>query len=145
VPFNGDDLRPAIDGSVGLTVSWDVFDLFRVRDSVEQARLATEQVKAGTESERDQIAADLRQAVSRVEQLRQRVPLADAQTSLARDNLQIVQDLYAQGSATILDLFNAQSSFRQARTQGASIRVDLATAECDLRWLLGEDLPGATP
>lgn len=146
-PLNAEDLRPSVDGSVGLTLSWNPFDLFRVHDSVEQARLATKQVEAGTEAERTQIAADLRRAASRVEQLRKRVPLADAQANLARDNLQIVQDLYGQGSATILDLFNAQSSFRQARTAGATIRVDLATAECDLRWLLGEDLTasGATP
>ena len=71
--------------------------------------------------------------------LRDRAPLVDARVALARDNLQIVQDLYGQGSATILDLFNAQASFREARTQGATLRVDLAIAACDLQWLLGED------
>ena len=40
----------------------------------------------------------------------------------------------------ILDLFNAQASSRQARTQGASLAVQLATAEYDLRWLSGQDL-----
>ena len=76
----------------------------------------------------------------RSEALRAKVPLVDAQVGLARDNLQIVQGLYGQGSASILDLFDAQSAFRSARTQGATLRVDLATAEYDLRWLLGEDL-----
>ena len=77
---------------------------------------------------------------AQVEALRAKVPLVDAQVGLARDNLQIVQGLYGQGSASILDLFDAQSAFRSARTQGATLRVDLATAEYDLRWLLGEDL-----
>ncbi len=138
--FDPTGLGPSLDAGVGLALSWNVFDLFRVRDSVAQARLAADQIAASTESEKDSIAAALRQAASRVQQLRDRAPLVDAQVALARDNLQIVQGLYGQGSATLLDLFNAQSSFRQARTQGATLRVQLATAEYDLRWLLGEDL-----
>ncbi len=138
--FDPTGLGPSLDAGVGLALSWNVFDLFRVRDSVAQARLAADQIAASTESEKDSIAAALRQAASRVQQLRDRAPLVDAQVALARDNLQIVQGLYGQGSATLLDLFNAQSSFRQARTQGATLRVQLATAEDDLRWLLGEDL-----
>ena len=43
-------------------------------------------------------------------------------------------------SDTILDLFNAQSAFRAAALQEAALAVDLATAELDLRWLLGEDV-----
>lgn len=138
--FDPNDLGPSLDAGVGLQLSWNVFDLFRVRDTVAQAKLAASQVDASTESERASIATELRQAASRVQQLRERAPLVDAQVALARDNLQIVQGLYGQGSATLLDLFNAQSSFRQARTQGATLRVQLATAEYDLRWLLGEDL-----
>jgi outer membrane protein TolC len=53
-----------------------------------------------------------------------------------------VSELSAQGSASILDLFNAQSSFRQARIGTAALSVQLATAEADLQWLLG-DAPAA--
>jgi outer membrane protein TolC len=142
--FDPANLAPTLDASVGLELTWNPFDLFRVRDAVAEARLAAEQVEAGRDTQKDQIAADLRKAAANVDALRQRVPLVDAQVALARDNLQIVQGLYAQGSATILDLFDAQSAFRQARTQGAALRVELATAECDLRWMLGEDLGAAT-
>lgn len=141
--FLADELRPAIDASVGLQLTWNPFDLFSVRDAVAQARLGAERVAASTESQKADISADIRKAASSVRELRERVPLVEAQVALARDNLQIVQGLYAQGSATILDLFDAQSSFRQARTQGASLRVSLTTAEYDLRWLLGEDLTEA--
>lgn len=135
-----DNLGPDLDASVGVQLIWNPFDLWRVRDAVDQARLRGEQVNLGTEREQLQLTADLRQAATHVGQLRERAPLVDAQVALARDNLQIVQGLYGQGSATILDLFNAQASFRSARTQGASLRVQLATAEWDLRWLVGEDL-----
>jgi outer membrane protein TolC len=142
--FDSDTLRPALDASAGLQLSWNPFDLFQTRDAVAEAKLAAQQVDAATESERAGIRAEIRGAASTVAELRERVPLSDSQVALARDNLQIVQGLYAQGSATILDLFDAQSAFRSARTQGATLRVQLATAEYDLRWLTGEDLLGAT-
>lgn len=138
--YDAAGLRPALDASVGLTLRWNPFDLAKTRDAVAVARLAAEQVRAASESERDGIAAELRTAASAVDALSERLPLVDARVALARDNLQIVQQLYAQGSATILDLFNAQASFRQARSQGARLRVDLAIAAYDLRWLSGASL-----
>jgi outer membrane protein TolC len=145
--FDATGLAPDLDASVGVQLSWNPFDLWRTRDNVAEAQLGARQVVAATDAEKASIAAEIRQAASNVAQLRERAPLVEAQVALARDNLQIVQGLYAQGSATILDLFDAQASFRQARTQGASLRVELVTAEYDLRWLSGEDLTasGATP
>jgi outer membrane protein len=142
----GDLTRPTLDASLGLLVTWNPFDLLRTRDSVRQARLGVRQVEATNAAELDRIEADVRSASSRLTALRERTPLVDQQVELARDNQAIVQDLYAQGSATILDLFNAQSAFRQAAIQQASLAVDLATADLDLRWLLGVDvMPGAQP
>jgi outer membrane protein TolC len=143
--FDAADLRPAVDASVGVQLTWNPFDLLQTRDRVAQANLAAQQVDASTEAEKASIATELRQAASTLGELQQRAPLVDAQVALARDNLQIVQDLYAQGSATILELFDAQASFRAARTQGATLRVDLVIAAYELRWLSGEDVtaPGA--
>lgn len=134
-----------VDAGVGVQLAWTPFDLFRTRDAVRQARLLAAQVEAQNEAENDRIAAELRASAAQLQALRDRAPIVDQQVALARDNLTIVQDLYAQGSATILDLFNAQSSFRSALIQQAGLAVDLAAAELDLRWQLGADLPGATP
>lgn len=145
--FDPANLAPGLDATAGLSVTWNPFDLFQTRDAVAQAKLARKQLSLARESEIDAIEQELRQARSAVIQLRERVPLVDAQESLARDNLRIVSELYAQGSASILDLFDAQAAFRQARIQGASLRVALATAELDLRWVAGADLlaPESTP
>lgn len=138
--FDAPMAEPVTDATAGVAFTWDAFDLFRTRDAVRQARLAADQARAATEAEQAAVAAEIRQAAREVAQLRERAPLVAEQVALARDNLQIVQDLYAQGSATILDLFDAQAAFRQARIQEASLAVALATAEVDLRWLLGDDL-----
>jgi outer membrane protein TolC len=139
-PTVAEQLRPTVSASVGVQASWNPFDLWRTPQRVAQARLGAEQVDAATESTRNQLRAEIRSAAATVDALRERAPLIAAQVGLARDNLKIVQSLYAQGSASILDLFNAQAAFRAARTQEATLRVQLATAESDLRWLLGDDL-----
>ncbi len=133
------DLRPSLDTSVGLQLTWTPFSLFRVRDAVEVARLRASQLEQSREGERTALAVELRQAAFRVDSLRRQVSAVDAQAELARENLGIVEGLYRQGNVGILDLFDASAAFRQARTEAASRRVELATAECDLRWMLGEN------
>lgn len=134
--------EPGADASAGLRLSWNPFDLGQSRDAVRQAELRAAQIEASRRALDAQLAADIRKAAADLSQLRDRAPLVEEQAALARDNLQIVSELYAQGSASILDLFNAQSSFRQARIGMAALSVQLATAEADLQWLLG-DAPAA--
>jgi outer membrane protein len=131
---------PIVDGRVGIALTWTPFDLLRTRHGMQQAAARIDQVAAANEGERLQLLADVRSTAAEVDALRARYPLVAQQLVLARDNQDIVQDLYAQGSATILDLFNAQAAFRAAAIQEAALAVDLTTAELDLRWLLGEDL-----
>ncbi|MEZ4237156.1 MAG: TolC family protein [Myxococcota bacterium] len=140
----GDVVRPAADATLGLQLQWNPFDLLRTHQAVRQAKLAAQRVDAQNTFERDRLEAEIRTAATQLETLRGRYPIVHERLTLARDNQTIMQDLYAQGSATILDLFNAQSSFRAAAIQEANLTVDLATAELDLVWLLGADL-GATP
>lgn len=134
--------HPTLDAAVGVALAWNPFDLLRVRQDVQQAQAERQQVEAQNAAERNGITAEVRAAAARLDGLRARFPLIDRQVALARDNQGIVRDLYAQGSATILDLFNAQSAFRAAAIQEASLLVDLATAELDYRWLLGEEPAG---
>ncbi|MEQ1501291.1 MAG: TolC family protein [Myxococcota bacterium] len=136
----GDLGRPTLDAVIGIELAWNPFDLLRTHDAIRSAKLARDRTVAADEAERDRLDAEIRSAAIRVAALRERYPLMGQQRELARDNQTIVQDLYAQGSATILDLFNAQSAFRAAAIQEAGLAVDLATAELDLAWLLGEDV-----
>ncbi|MEQ1570435.1 MAG: TolC family protein, partial [Myxococcota bacterium] len=139
--FESADLgRPVPSATVGLVLTWNPFDLLRTRQLVRQAELELERTEAANASERNRLLAEIRSAQAEVEALRARFPLVHQQLQLARDNQGIVQDLYAQGSASILDLFNAQAAFRASAIQEAALAVALATAELDLRWLLGDDL-----
>ncbi|MBA2321473.1 MAG: TolC family protein, partial [Deltaproteobacteria bacterium] len=137
--FDADDLAPALDAGIGVVFSWTPFDLFRTKQSVEIARLGVRQAEAGTRGQEDRIRQEAATAVQDLSIAQRRAVVVGEQLALARDNLQIIQDLYSQGNTTILELFNAQASFRAARSQAASVAVDLVTAGWNLRFALGTD------
>ena len=137
--FDSGDLVPALDAGVGVGLSWTPFDLFRTRQDVQIAELAVRQTEAALLSQEDAVRQEAANAVSRLETSRLQAEFAAEQLTLARDNLQIIQDLYSQGNTTILELFNAQASFRAARSQAARVAVDLVSAEWSLRFALGTD------
>lgn len=136
--LHGDELKPALGGTLGLNLSWTPFNLLQTRDAVRVARVSQEAVTARQESLRIGIDQEVRSAHNAYEVLVARTPIIDKRLELSRDNLQIIQALYAQGSATILDLFSAQSAYQQATVQRASQEVNLVVAEYELRWALGE-------
>ncbi len=135
--ITGDDLRPTHDAGIGLTLHANPFNLFKTADQVTSARLSTEQAEARLQRLERTVEADL---VAGAHSLRRRAAERDAlgrELELARDNLAIVRELYALGSATILDLFDAQQSFRSANTRAAAASVDLALFAADLAFQAG--------
>ncbi len=134
---------PTFDVTAGLNVSWNLFNNFNTRYQVAQAETVIEQWKAQAASEHDSIAAEVRAAYETWRNLQSREAGVRAQLEFATDNLTILESLYSQGNASLLDLLNAQSEYRNALTQEASFQVDVATAEYDLRWSAGMSIDGA--
>jgi outer membrane protein TolC len=102
------------------------------------ASLQRDQIDASSASEQARIREEVTSALREVQALRARSAIVREQVDLARDNLGIIQDLFAQGSMSILELFDAQAAYRQATSLEAAQEVDRVIAEYDLRWALGE-------
>ncbi len=126
--------------ALGANLSWQPFDLYKTQNAVEQASLAMERTERSRLAQADAIRREVESALRQVRVLHDRGEVLDAQVDLARQNLGIMQDLFSQGNATILDLFDAQSSYRQALSQQATLSVNRVIAEYDLRWAIGESL-----
>ncbi len=140
-----DELRPTPDASIGLSLHWNPFDLWQTADQVRQGRYAEDRAQLGLKSAERQVESEVRSAVNRLETLRSEEVLVQRQVDLARRNNQIVQDLYSLGSATLLDLLDAQASFRDAVTRSVNHRLDLVLAEVELADAVSAPLPGAAP
>ncbi len=133
-------LSPTVGVTAGLNLSWNLFDNFRTRYQVRQAEVVIEQMEAQRAAQIDAVTEEVRTALETWKNLREREAGVREQLALATDNLEILETLYGQGTASLLDLLNAQSEYRNALTQAAAFQVDIVTAEFDLRWNVGESL-----
>ncbi len=138
--FEDASFSPTVAVTAGVNVSWNLFNLFNTRYQVAQAETVIAQWKAQAEAEYDSIAEEVRIALETWKNLKAREAGVRAQLNLATDNLDILETLYGQGNASLLDLLNAQSEYRNALTQMAAFEVDVVTAEYDLRWTAGVPL-----
>lgn len=138
--FENANLAPGLLLSSGLSVQWNLFNLGKTRDAVRTLELNLQQVEAQVQLQRSELAQAVKKAHQQVLSLQRREAGVNRQLELSRDNLEIIQTLYGRGSATLLDLFEAQDSYRSALNQAATFRVQLALAELELRWQLGDDL-----
>ncbi len=129
---------PTVEVTGGVNLSWNLFNNFSTRYQVERAETIIEQWRQQEAAEYDAIAEEVRTALETWKNLERRAAGVKAQVELATENLMILQTLYNQGSASLLDLLNAQSEYRTALSQAASFQVDVVTAEYDLRWSVGE-------
>ncbi|MFM7201469.1 MAG: TolC family protein [Myxococcota bacterium] len=138
--FENAQREPGILLSSGLSVQWNLFNLGKTGDAVRKLELSLKQIEAQEQLQRSELAQAVKKAHQLVLSLQRREAGVNQQLELSRDNLNIIQTLYGQGSATLLDLFEAQDSYRSALNQAATFRVQLALAELELRWQLGDDL-----
>jgi outer membrane protein TolC len=127
--FSGDQYSWA----VGAQVDWLLYD-GGVRDS--QRHLSAAQRR---ESEaklallRDQVVDDIANAQRSVETKRSAVNTAKQSEDLSRDTLDLVRAQYEVGTATQLDLLQAQDSLISATVTLAQARFDLALAALSLQ------------
>lgn len=136
--FDSAVFTPGLDLSAGVSLSWNIFNLGKTRDQLAQLELTEKSLTAQQTGQESKIAQSVRKAHQYLMTLNKREPGVKAQLELARENLNIIQTLYGQGSATLLDLFEAQDSYRTALNQQAAFRIQQALAELELRWAVGD-------
>ncbi len=118
VTFNFSDRSTTI----GFQVNWNIFDGFFRERQITSARVAHNNAKALLADERNLTSSAIQTAFLDIEQLQQQKQVAEETVASAQEDMNITQEKYNLGAATILDLLVAQVSLRDA--QVALIRVD---------------------
>lgn len=136
--FDAQTFVPSAGLTAGVTASWNLFNFGQTRDQVRKLEVADQVLEAQLAQQSSLIEQSVKTALNAVLTLNRREAGVHSQLELARDNLNIIQTLYGQGSATLLDLFEAQGSYRTALIQEATFRIQQVLAELELRWTLGE-------
>jgi outer membrane protein len=124
----------------GAQVTWSIFDGQLTRGNVIEAQAHYERAKLDVDESRRQIELDVRTAYSNLTETRELLESQKLVREQAQEALRLAEARHAAGSATQLDVINAQTALTQARTTQAQALHDYAAARARLQGALGEDM-----
>jgi outer membrane protein TolC len=124
----------------GAQVSWNIFDGQLTRGKVNEARANYERAKLDIAESERQIELDVRTAYSRFIEAQELLESQKLVREEAEEALQLAELRQTAGSATQLDVLNAQTALTQARTTQVQALHDYAAARARLQRALGEDM-----
>jgi len=119
--------------SIGLGVSWTIFDGFNRERRVAAAKVSRNNALAGSSEYRNMVTVEIRKSYLDMEKTHEQTKVAGETVDAATEDLNITQEKYNLGAATILDLLDAQVSLKQAQVEliQAGFDLNLAVARLD--------------
>ena len=132
----------AIDGEhhqwlVRLSVLWVPFDRGLRRARTDAAEATVAELESDYLQRRASIESDVRTAVSELATAEQRVELAQAQRDIAADTLSLANSAYLEGTATSLDVQQAQTVSLASQIAVLAAESEHAIARWRLEWASG--------
>jgi outer membrane protein TolC len=134
--FEGDDFG----GTIGVSVSYDLFTGFRRKAQVAEARAAEDEARRMLQSAEINAASEVRQALNDVITSRQELVLERLNMANVERNRALVDREYEVGQASLVRLNEAQRDLIQAQGRLAFARVSLRQAWFALQTATGQSV-----
>lgn len=128
-------------GSIGLSLTFPIFDRFTTRHNVQRARIELENSQLQLQQLRQEIAMQVRQAYLDYEAARQQYKAAQAQLQAARQALAAMQERYNVGSATLVELTQARATYVRAESDLVRARYTLVFRQKLIDYYIGTLVP----
>jgi outer membrane protein len=133
----GSQLRHQIDYSIGLNLTWTLFDRFLTNENISRARTIAENSDIDAEDKKNQVKGDVRESygdyLNAAQQLRSSKKGYDA----AHKAYEVMEGRYSVGSASFLDLITSQATLVQAESTRAQALINFALQEKSLEFATG--------
>ncbi|MDB6056249.1 MAG: Outer rane efflux protein [Verrucomicrobiales bacterium] len=140
-PTFTDDLARDLHGwEAGVNLSWSPWDGGLTRGRVIEAEARHERVLVDLQDEQRQIELEVRTAYSQFQNAREVLESQKKVQEQAEEALRLAEARMQAGSATQLDVLNAQTSLTNARTTQVQALHDYSVARSRLLRAIGEDL-----
>lgn len=126
----------SVSGTIAL--NWDLFDGFSTdaRNAAAKARLM--RAEDARDAARRNLESDVHEALIAYDQAVKGRRVAERTIESATENLKLTQQKYNVGSATILDLIDAQVQLQRAQSDGVSALVAIRIAEAQVNRARGQ-------
>jgi outer membrane protein len=134
----GYQLGTQIDYSVGLYLTWNVFDRFLTHDNVVHARIAADNADIDAQDFRNAVEGDVRQAFGSYETAIQQLLASKKGLVAAQKAYEVIEGRYEVGSASFIDLITAQATLLQAEETRAQALIDFLLQGKTLEFAIGE-------
>jgi outer membrane protein len=136
--FGDLDFQPS--SYVGLNLSFNLFNGFKTRSQVEEARIQYEQSKIRVNQVEDALKTQLGIVLRKIGYARQRIATGDATINQAERAYKIATTSYKAGTGTQLQINDADLALAQSRLNQLNAVYDYNVAMAELEQLLGERL-----
>ncbi|HYG24668.1 MAG TPA: TolC family protein [Verrucomicrobiae bacterium] len=135
------DLSREVDGwVVGAQLNWNIFDGFETRGRVIQARAEHERAQVDVDDAGRRIELEVRTAYSTFIEAKEVLESQSKVQEEADEALRLAKARTEAGSATQLDVLNAETSLTQARTTQIQALHDYAVARARLDRAVGQEV-----
>jgi len=122
---------------VGLTASWNLFDGFQTKANMDRARAVAANARVAHDRLRDTVALDVTNAYYEYRRQAETLAVAKETAAAADEEFRLVNELYALGGASALELGDAQARNVEASNAYVNAKYDFLAADYDLRRALG--------
>ena len=123
--------------SVGLGLSYPLFDGFRREETATKARVQESVATATLSDTRRAVRASVEQLLGSLRLAHDQIGLSEKSVAVAEEDLRVQQERYRMGVTTMLELLTSQASLVEAQTNLAAARFDYRIAYATLLALAG--------
>jgi outer membrane protein TolC len=137
-PQTTDELNNNSIRRLGLSLGIPIFDGRFTKGQINEAKARQLQAEYALRTQELLIAVDVNSALQAAYQARERINVTRDGLASAEEDLKLSQEKYNVGSATVLDLIDAQVALTRARSDYISALADAQVAQMQLRRARGE-------
>lgn len=124
--------------SVGFTVSYNLFNNLSDVTSLVTAQKSLNTAKTNYSNARNDVTLEVKQAFLDVQQNKEKLSVNDESVAAAQEDLNIVREKYNLGAATIIEVLDAEVSFKTAQTNRVQALFDYNLAISRLEKAMGK-------
>jgi len=123
----------------GFSIDYNIFDRFSAYQSIKSSQARHSNARETYLQSKSRVALEVKQAFLDLAQAKQKLEVTNQQSESAEEDLNIVQEKYNLGAATILELLDAQVSYKQAKSDQVQALFDYNLAAARLKKSIGEE------
>lgn len=124
-------------GSISLNLSFPIFDRLQTRHNVQQARVDLANARYDLEDQEQEIALQVRQVYLDYENAKKQLDVAETRLRAAERAREAAQERYDLGSATYVELAQANADYVNAASERVRARYNLVYQEKLINYYLG--------